>query len=101
MNISRNEREELKGLSKEVFGKPSFWQRLYHRGAKRTKAEALERGTSYKYFFGFEDIKAYMLTLKEANAKFMAEMKAKAEENALNEKNSPPADPKTNLLTDV
>lgn len=73
--MTYQQRQELINLSKEVFGRPSFWNKLFKTGVtdKTTKKQ--------KYFYDFEEIKAYILEVKANTEKLLEDMKAEASKN--------------------
>lgn len=75
MHLTYEEREELKALSKEIFGKTSFWGKLVRRGTKDPKTKEIT------YYTDFDSIKNKLLEFKDNTAKIMAELKATQTEN--------------------
>lgn len=70
------ERKELNELSKEIFGKSSFWHKhIYKKGIKKTKDELTPQDTTYrqkrKWPNSFDELKAGMIKIKEATAKYI------------------------------
>jgi hypothetical protein len=81
VNFTREEREELNTLSKEVLGKSSKWRNTgYKKGVRKPKEERTIGASDYKWLLTFEDVKAWLLQVKDAKDKLLAEMKAKATE---------------------
>ena len=62
MSFDKKQREELKALSKEVFGTTSFWQNKMH---KRYPLDT------------FEEVKARILEVQENTARMLKNMKEK------------------------
>ena len=86
MDLTTEQRTELKALSKEVFGKSDWYSKnLLKQGIKKTKAEieANPAASHYKYFFAYDDLVSY-IKLMQANAKsLLEEMKVDAVKNDL------------------
>lgn len=92
MNISKIERVELVRLSKEAFGRPSYWRKLLDRGVSRLAVNSLtkepiqpvkvgRRGrvvkfTYVQWFNDINDLKTYMTDIIAKKAALLEDMKA-------------------------
>ncbi len=87
MKLTHDERLYLNALSKNIYGATSYWRNKIANGVLRPKSNV--RGASdMRYFFSYEEIKAYMLEVKETREKLLAEMKAE-QQNAASNKEQP------------
>lgn len=78
MNLTHKERLELNALSTETFGKPSFWQKFWKNGLKKTAEEIKNNPNSshYNYFHTFEEIKKCVVRIQTNTKELLEKMKA-------------------------
>lgn len=103
MHIDRQAREQLKALSKEIFGSSSKWQTILSKGTTEllTKTETQVDGTGqsfetvvpvlnangtknfYQKYYTLETLTEYLLSLKIKRDEFLAKMAKQKEDDRL------------------
>lgn len=76
------QRQELKALSKKIFGTSSYWyNHIENKGVRKTRAEreADPTGASVKYLQSYDLLKAFMLQVEADREAMKAKMKAEAD----------------------
>ena len=89
MNLTKEQCNQLKFISKRIYGVSSYWRnKLVDKGVAKSKEEkALDtKGSSVNYLLTFEALRDYMLNVEEMRNKLLEEMKAT---NAAKDKEQP------------
>lgn len=75
------ERKELNELSKEIFGRTSFWYNHIYKKGINVKLESDKTKKEHKWLKTFDEIKSHLLEVKDNTAKILADMKKSTETN--------------------
>lgn len=73
--MTKLERLQLNQMSKDIFGKASYWQRLWKKGALKPKNKRLAGTSDIVYFLTVESLIAYMLEAKAQADSLIEKMK--------------------------
>jgi hypothetical protein len=79
MNLTYLERKELNWLSKEVTGVESKWRTLVRKGVPKNMKQIAPKvwQSERRWFFTFEEVKAYLFEIKALKDKYIEDLKKK------------------------
>lgn len=86
MDFTRQQRKELDALSKEVFGKTSFWYNKLWKTGTRKLADVVAKNpqaSHWRYFHTHDEIRDYILTIQKNSKELLEKMKVETSANDL------------------